>query len=326
MRSIKSALAAALLACGAVGASAMSYTGVTFFGDSLSDTGNIFLATGGAQPVAPYYSGRFSDGPVWTDYLAAGLGFSATPSLAGGNNYAFGGARTGTGLTPPGLLAQTGGLWAPTVAGAADPDRLYVLLGGGNDMRDARYAYQTNSVADQAGRETAAQTAAGYLQASLQVLAANGAKHVLIGNLPDLGRTPEAAALGLVAASTDAAARFNAQMPALMSFGQGLGLDMRFVDLVAVATAVFDDATLNGGAVYGITNISTPCGSFTGSIGIACSVSAYSDALHPTTRVHALFGDAALAAATAPIPEPQTYALLLLGLLALGWRVQRRAR
>ena len=210
MRSLfKRLLAASLLAGSMVSASAVSYSGITIFGDSLSDTGNIFAATGGALPTAPYFAGRFSEGAVWTDYLAGSLGYTATASLMGGQNYAFGGARTGSDTNPPGLLAQTAGLWAPTVAGAADPDRLYVLVGGGNDMRDARTAFQGNTVADEAGRQAAAELAAFQLTQSLGVLAANGAKTVLIGNLPDLGRTPEAVALGLVAPSTDATNRFN---------------------------------------------------------------------------------------------------------------------
>jgi len=320
----KRLLAATLLAGGMASASAVSYSGITIFGDSLSDTGNILVATDGALPIAPYFAGRFSDGAIWTDFLAGGLGFSATASLMGGQNYAFGGARTGTDASPPGLLAQTGGLWAPSLGGgAADPGRLYVLVGGGNDMRDARTAFQGDTPADEAGRQAAAELAAAQLTQSLGVLALNGAKTVLIGNLPDLGRTPEAVALGLVDASTDVTHRFNALMPSVIAAGSSFGLSMRFVDLAGVANDLFLDATTNGGATFGITNVTTPCGSFLGSVGIACSTSAFSDALHPSTRAHQLLGEAALRAAL--VPEPQTYALIALGLVAVAWRARRRA-
>ena len=39
---------------------------IIVFGDSLSDTGNAFEATGhGEPPSTPYFDGRFSNGPVW---------------------------------------------------------------------------------------------------------------------------------------------------------------------------------------------------------------------------------------------------------------------
>src|SRR5215470_6070233 len=64
------------------------------FGDSLADVGNASLATQGAfPPSALYFQGRFSSGPIWVDTLAEYLGEPVIqPSLAGGLDYAFGGA------------------------------------------------------------------------------------------------------------------------------------------------------------------------------------------------------------------------------------------
>jgi hypothetical protein len=42
-----------------------SYDSLYAFGDSYCDVGNLFTATGGAEPAAPYYNGRFSNGPLW---------------------------------------------------------------------------------------------------------------------------------------------------------------------------------------------------------------------------------------------------------------------
>lgn len=86
---------------------------VVIFGDSLSDTGNVLsLTTAFAPPPFPSLSGaegRFSNGPVWVEHLAAGLGapLNAAPANLifngsavvpigplSGQNYAFGGART----------------------------------------------------------------------------------------------------------------------------------------------------------------------------------------------------------------------------------------
>ena len=79
------------LAALAASAGAQAYSNLYIFGDSLSDTGNIFALTGGATPAAPYFAGRFSDGPVWAETLATSLGLPAasTASLLGGQNFAF---------------------------------------------------------------------------------------------------------------------------------------------------------------------------------------------------------------------------------------------
>jgi phospholipase/lecithinase/hemolysin len=42
------------------------------FGDSLSDVGNTFLATGGARPANPYADGQYSNGPNWVPRGGAG--------------------------------------------------------------------------------------------------------------------------------------------------------------------------------------------------------------------------------------------------------------
>src|SRR4029434_218915 len=51
---------------------------IVVFGDSLSDTVN---------------AGRFSNGPVWVEQLAARLEVALRPTQAGGLNFAVGGAR-----------------------------------------------------------------------------------------------------------------------------------------------------------------------------------------------------------------------------------------
>lgn len=315
-RFLRAAAGAALLCAIVVQpAAAAPFSNLFIFGDSLSDTGNVNLLSNGALPSGgPYDGGRYSDGPLWVEHLAAGLGLAAdaAPALAGGNNYAFAGARTGTAPIPPGILAQATGLFGTSHA-AADPDALYVIAGGGNDMRDARDAFGGTTVADQVGRQIAAQSAAANLSLTVQYLAGKGARHFLIANLPDLGLTPEAVLTGKQAASSDASARFNALMPGLLASGSAAGLDMRFLDLVALNQAIIADALTNGGAVYGITNVVLPCAGFAGNqLNIPCSISLFSDALHPSGRTHEIMGQAALRA----VPEPAALVLFTLATLA----------
>ena len=92
---------------------AQSTEGINIFGDSLVDNGNAFKATGGLVPPSPpYFNGRFSNGPVWVE------GFSTELKLPAGttNNFAVGGATSGTGNTInvalPGLTTQLNGFYS----------------------------------------------------------------------------------------------------------------------------------------------------------------------------------------------------------------------
>jgi phospholipase/lecithinase/hemolysin len=75
---------------------------------------------------------------VWVELLAAQLGLPPLRhSLAGGTNHAYGGARSGAGLSPkgmPNLLEQVAGFLEEA---PPDPDALVVLRAGANDYLDA---------------------------------------------------------------------------------------------------------------------------------------------------------------------------------------------
>ncbi|KAJ9072578.1 hypothetical protein DSO57_1026064 [Entomophthora muscae] len=47
-----------------------SFRDIVVLGDSFSDTGNLFNATGQRFPPSPYFQGRFSNGPLWIEYVA----------------------------------------------------------------------------------------------------------------------------------------------------------------------------------------------------------------------------------------------------------------
>ncbi|MEO1069836.1 MAG: SGNH/GDSL hydrolase family protein, partial [Cyanobacteria bacterium J06638_6] len=120
-----------------------SFDGLTVFGDSLSDPGNLFALTG-FFPPPPYDQGRFSNGDLWVDYLADDIGLDSNLI----QNFAFGGATTGrdngldalfeslTGVDPelPGLADQIDAYVAGLGDGPADPDDLYVLWAGANNL------------------------------------------------------------------------------------------------------------------------------------------------------------------------------------------------
>lgn len=147
------ASAAALLT---LTAQAAPFSGIYFFGDSLTDVGNVTAVYAtlphppGAPaviPGAPYFNNRASNGPLYADVLAAGLGFTATPSATGGNDYAFGGARTRYqlfGAPYLGIVDQVAAFRA--LPGPADPGALYVLFAGSNNLQDILVGKTTDAL------------------------------------------------------------------------------------------------------------------------------------------------------------------------------------
>src|SRR5271154_6437922 len=75
---------------------ASAYSTIFAFGDSLSDAGNASIISAGSNPPSPpYVGGHFSNGPTWVEDLSVGLGLGGLkPSLAGGTDFAIGGATT----------------------------------------------------------------------------------------------------------------------------------------------------------------------------------------------------------------------------------------
>ena len=65
--------------------------GLIVFGDSLSDTGNIYKATQETIPPPPYFEGRFSNGLLWIDYLKHQLQLTSESLI----NFAFAGGNSG---------------------------------------------------------------------------------------------------------------------------------------------------------------------------------------------------------------------------------------
>lgn len=320
------ALAAALaLSLGSGAAQATTYTGLFIFGDSLSDSGNNALVLGadpgqvitGPSYIAqrPYASGVYSNGAVWSQQFAAQMGLAALPSLAGGGNYASGGARlqaNGPGGFPFSMTTQVGQFLGGH-GGIADPDALYVISGGGPDLNDALTAVIGGA---DPGATTAA-LAASYASTMGQLvdnLQAAGARHIVVWNAPNAGLTPSAGIYGDAGRglATSISAAMNAALDQRLAIE---GDDVKSFDLFGLLGSVAANP-----AAYGFTDVSSACGAV---LSCDASTALFWDGIHPTTFAHGLLADAMAAA----VPEPATYALWLMGLGGLAaWTRRRQQR
>jgi phospholipase/lecithinase/hemolysin len=257
------------------------------FGDSLSDMGNVRDATFGVVPGSAYFSGRFSDGPVWAEHLANDLGVGPlSASAVGGTNYAYGGAQTTGG---PGVFVRDVDLQLSDylASHAVDPNALYAVWAGANDLF---------------GGETDVRVPINRVVTTLEALASRGARHFLVPNLPILGRIPNynrdpAASVAFDALSHQYNGLFETAMESLASRQPQatfyrLDIGEAFSSLVTDPAAWglanwYDPAApgLNPGAIFYNRNRIVPNpGQYL-----------FWDKIHPTAAVHAVLGDYAKA-------------------------------
>lgn len=184
----------ALLAITSVTARAAqpAYDAIYVFGDSYCDVGNIYLITGGAEPLSPpYYMGRFSNGPIWVEHVASAMGLQMLPELEGGTDYAFGGAwATEPQVTAAGTIPDVPeqvALYLSQHGGKADPNALYVLEGGGNDI------IGNLAVSGASANELGFKIALTISESELALRRA-GARNFLIPDLFNVGLLPAAQA------------------------------------------------------------------------------------------------------------------------------------
>lgn len=319
------AAAASLLAAATTPALAQ-FSSLRVFGDSLTDSGNNAIVIGANPgqvitgntyiPTQPYAGGTYSNANTWITPFAAGIGLPAAggPSLAGGGNHAFGGARTTIDGPVAGFpfsaTTQLNGFLgsAPaTLAGSG----LYVIAIGGNDVRATGEAVAANPAGAAAIISAAASAYASGVGSMVDALQARGAVNIVVWGVPDVGRSPAALAGGPAVAGTASfiSSAFNGALQTRLST-ESFGV--RYFDV-----AGFTAGILASPGSFGFTNVTDACGAVSG-----CNPANYFfwDGIHPTSAAQNLVAGAMLTA----VPEPASALLMVLGVAGLV--AARRAR
>lgn len=205
------------------------------------------MATGDLIPAAPYYNGRFSNGPIWIDHVASVWGLTITPALNGGTDYAFGGAYVMSAqVTPFGdipSVPQQVELYLTQHGGKADPNAPYVIEGGGDDILEASGV---------SAKDLGSQIALGIAESELLRRRA-GAKNFLIPDLLDVGQLLAAKANASFA--TAASVATNKALDLVLGIEELLeGVHIHRLDVFSLFHDVAADSTH-----FGFTDITDPC-------------------------------------------------------------------
>ncbi|MCP4744561.1 MAG: SGNH/GDSL hydrolase family protein [Desulfobacteraceae bacterium] len=239
---------------------------LVIFGDSLSDTGNLYALDPSQVPEQDYYQGRFSNGPVWVEYLADTQYLDCDLI-----NNAYAGATTDGDDTVPGLISQVNDFIDSTTI---ESNMLFAIWIGANDFLDGSVDFQKS--ADNIGL-------------ALADLGAAGAQEILIINLPDIGETPALSGTLISPLATFLTQQFNnALADVIDSFkAQYPDINVYEFDAYALLQDIIDTPE-----AYGFNNVSQVCPSFNEADNFDNSAGyLFWDLIHPTTEAHKEFAN-----------------------------------
>ena len=315
MRTFKRTLiaAAVTVACTTAGTASAQFSGAYTFGDSLADGGQ--------------FGYRFTTNPGLTapEYVSQHWGITTTPSFQGGTNWAEGGALVNSpqGGLPPGVpdLSVMAQVNAQIAKGGLNPNAIYNIEGGGNDIRRQFTLYATGQISQAQMQANVAQAAIDLATATAKLQAA-GARYIVLQAVPDMGRIPDVTKLGPAASAAFTSLSSLFDLTLNQAVGQA-GLKVIQFNSFQFIT----ELATNPGA-YGLTNVTSPaCTTPTGGNCQPANLVApnanmtylFADGLHGTTGTY-LIESAAIASI---IEAPQQMGALAEAPLAVeqaNWR------
>jgi phospholipase/lecithinase/hemolysin len=256
------------------------FSAIYVFGDSYCDVGNLYAVVG--APGLPYLPGRRSNGPLWVEHIANAWGLPMTPSIAHGNDYAWAGAEVINPIPEPGFsipnVPQQIAQYLNDHGGKADPNALYILEGGGNDIIDANGSGDPQALGFH--------IALGLASVELALRHA-GAKNFLVPILFDVGLLPAASPNNAFA--TQATLATNKYLGDLLKLEELLqGIDIRRPDIFSMMQSVVSDPNH-----FGFTDITHPC--ITDTVCADPDHTFFWDTYHPTVFGHSFFAVSTIA-------------------------------
>jgi phospholipase/lecithinase/hemolysin len=314
-------VAAALFAATSSFGQAPAFSQVVVFGDSLSDTGNVRARTSSKSSGAidypshtfNYDNGRFTNDTdtdpashtylgVWHEQLARTFLSlpAASNSLGGGVDYAFGGATTNDGThqettsTPLGDVNITVDDMGKQMddyfaAHAIDPNALYIVWGGSNDIRND----------DSSANVTAT---VGRVDNLISRLATAGAKYIMVPNVAPLGDTPRYSGTPSGPPKNQAAAEYRKELAASLDALQSTFSSQGFTPQIYRPDEWADTVRIfSNGPRFGFTNITNPA---QGNSSANPDQYIFWDDLHPTTAGHYRLAVTAYNTIVNPTPAP----------------------
>ena len=289
-----------------VSAWGQNFSDIVVFGDSLSDSGN----AASLQPLPPGSSFTTNPDPVWSEIVAETFGASGMNDLAGGSNYAFAGAclNPATPCTVPSTpVTEQITKYFFKSGETADPNALYVIWGGANDVADSLL----NDPANAAPHTLAA---ARVNVEQIGRLHTAGARNVVVFNLPDISKSPYAVNLGQVAQG--------ALTQLVTAYNEGLyaGIRENEEGIVPINIHALFDEIVDDHETYGFTDSTgTACGEpdAASAVSVTCGPQGsgypvtyedganqqylFADRSHPSGAMHATIASMVTSTLAAPV-------------------------
>ena len=315
----------------------MPFTGVFVFGDSLVDSGNALklanfygglpftdLPEGAPYPWLGYFQGRFTNGYTFADLISnKTIGLVSKPIFpydfkdpvfgipidpfagdpSGHNlNFAYGGAQIRQGAeVVPDFDDQTDA-FRDAVDNHADPNALYLVTMGGNDVRSLAPAESDPVSAAQA--YATLQAAAQSMLTELSEIHDAGARNILLTGVPDVGLIPRYdlngndVLDGTEIARAAAASNYSAYLDNLIRTyvvpgAQALGMNVTYVPIMGPAYTDSSGQVIEPGFEAILPEIAALHGLTTDQLEsnlLQYQSLVFFDEIHPTAQAHALIG------------------------------------